>query len=73
VTVGDANDINHALKYLLGISRVNFPATDSEFARLAACRLADRANKALMAGIGAADVNAAWPASRPRRKKGPRS
>jgi hypothetical protein len=59
MTIGDANDINHVLEYMLGTS-VGEGIT-GEQARESAVRLAERASKALSAGITGNNVRRLWP------------
>ena len=63
LTIGEAHDVNTLLDWMLGIRRPSNSDSDEELrheAKEAAARLADKANKALMAGIRGADVLAAW-------------
>lgn len=64
MNVGEANDLNTLLRYVLGIRRDHeVDVDDQEFcddAEDAAARLAERANKALNAGLKEVDVRDAW-------------
>lgn len=65
LTVSEAHDVNTLLDWLLGIPRLYMdgPKTDEELAaeaQAAAGRLADKANKTLMAGLDMRRVNEAW-------------
>jgi hypothetical protein len=70
VNIGEAIDLNLVLDYLLGLPRDGLPPVDPVAARMAAERLADRASKALSAGISANTITSHWPG--PRRKRGKR-
>lgn len=63
-TIGEAHDVNTLLDWMLGIRRPgSVDDTDeqlAEEAKASAARLADKANKALMAGIRSDDVLKAW-------------
>jgi len=69
MSITDANDLNHVLEFLLGMPQPGFRGPDSDFAQAAACRLADRANKALSAGIDGVQVTKHWPRNRGRKGK----
>lgn len=63
LTIGEAQDVNSLLNWLLGIRPEYTEMTDEELAteaRAAAERLADKANKALSAGLNGKSVNEAW-------------
>lgn len=64
LTISEAHDVNTLLDWMLGIRRASSAAdTDehlAEEAKAAAARLADKANKSLMAGIRSEDVLKAW-------------
>lgn len=65
LTVGEAHDVNTLLDWILGIPRLYLegPKTDEKAqadAQAAAARLADKANKTLMAGLDARRVNEGW-------------
>lgn len=62
--IGDANDVNTVLHWILGIRDGHTEDVDDsvlfESAREAAVRLADRANKTLSAGLNGTRVREAW-------------
>lgn len=63
LTVSEAIDVNTLLDWILGIRRPGSIMTDDELAaeaQAAAGRLADKANKTLMAGLDMRRVNEAW-------------
>ena len=62
MNIGEANDVNTLLRYMLGQQRSSFgdPVTDDQ-ALAAAERLADRAGKTLQAGITGSDVRLGQP------------
>lgn len=63
LTVTEAHDVNTLLDWILGIRRPNSTMTDEELAaeaQAAAGRLADKANKTLMAGLDMRRVDEAW-------------
>lgn len=63
LTIGEAHDVNTLLDWILGIRRPTSDKTDDELAadaQAAAGRLADKANKTLMAGLDLTRVNEAW-------------
>lgn len=57
MNITEANDLNYVLSYVLNVGQV--PSSDK--AMEAAARLADKANKALGAGLTGERVRAAWP------------
>lgn len=65
LTIEQANDVNTVLRWALGIPLelgvLKVDVTDDK-AHDAAMRLVGHARKALSAGLGTADVEAAWPA-----------
>lgn len=63
-TIREANAINVILEYLLQTPRPGLGVPSDEWAREAAEFLADRANKALYAGLRAEDVRSHWPGRR---------
>jgi hypothetical protein len=67
MNIGEANDWNHVMEFLLGIQQDGARVMDSETARAAALRMTERAYKALSAGLHAEDVSRAWPKPRPRK------
>lgn len=69
MNVGEAIDINIVLDFFLGLPGTPGRTIESAEARVAAERLADKASKALMAGLDGNRVAAAWPKP---RGKGPR-
>lgn len=71
MNIGEANSLNALLRYLLNLENGS-GGTTSHDAMLAAARLADKANKALMAGLGGDDVRRLWHASAPAPAKCPR-
>lgn len=63
LTIAEAHDVNTVLDWVLGLSRIHSTLTDEEHedaAREAAGRLADKAFKALSAGLDSRRVYAAW-------------
>lgn len=63
LTITEAHDVNTLLDWLLGIRNPYTTGTDEELATqalAAAERLADKANKALMAGLDGRRVREAW-------------
>lgn len=59
MTITEANKMNILLRYLLGEARESGRVSE-ESAREAAIYLADRASKALAAGLTPCDVEARW-------------
>ncbi len=71
MNITEANELNHVLDFLLGIK--THPEIDEATARAAASRLAERAYKALSAGLDGTTVREAWDRYQwrgRRRKKG---
>jgi hypothetical protein len=63
LTVGESHDVNTLLDWILGIRRPDTMMSDEQLAdqaQAAAGRLADKANKTLMAGLDLSRVNEAW-------------
>ena len=63
LTITEAHDVNTLLDWILGIRNQHSTGTDEERAaeaQAAAGRLADKANKTLMAGLDMRRVNEAW-------------
>lgn len=63
LTIGEAQDVNSLLEWVLGIRPQYTEMTDEELAteaRASAERLADKANKTLSAGLNGKRVNDAW-------------
>lgn len=61
MNISEANDLNTLLHYVLNLSDALGVTPSDDQARDAAERLADRANKALGAGLTSDTVVAAWP------------
>lgn len=60
LTIGEAHDVNTLLEHVLQHSRAGLGVPSLDEAREAAARLADKANKTLMAGLTGERVRAAW-------------
>lgn len=61
MNITDANAANVVLRYLLGAPNINGDLPADDQAREAAELLADKANKALGAGLTKENVTALWP------------
>jgi hypothetical protein len=68
MTIGDANDINHVLDYMLGTR--DGERLTAEKVRESAARLADHARKALSAGLDGDDVRKRWRGYERKRSEG---
>lgn len=61
MNIGEANDLNTVLRYVLNLPDITRSVPADDKARDAAARLADKAHKGIMAGLTGDDVVAAWP------------
>lgn len=61
MNISESNDVNTLLHYVLNLPRVLGPVAESDTIA-AAERLADKAYKALGAGLRSDEVRASWPA-----------
>jgi hypothetical protein len=61
LTIGEAQDVNTLLNHYLQQSRNGLDVPGAEAACEAAARLADKANKALSAGLSGEQVRELWP------------
>ncbi len=72
MTIGESNDVNILLQWLLGglsaRPQVHWPVSDTD-ARDAAARLASRAHNTLMAGVDSTQVHARWQGRIPGRRE----
>lgn len=65
LTIGEAQDVNSLLSWVLGLRPTGTTKTDDELeadAKAAAMHLADKASKALSAGLNSPRVDEAWAA-----------
>lgn len=66
LTIGESHDVLHLLEWLLHTNSPSGVQHDGNHARECAVRLADKAHKALMAGMTGGDVRRLWTEAAPR-------